>query len=203
MRNDALIQGFLGVLVIRRRALVCGGFLVLSGCAGLAAPGAGLPTLPPTASGAYLLGAGDRLVIRIYNQPQLSGGYNIDDSGMIDLPLLGLVRACGRSTAALAREIAHGLQAQRLILHPSVAVEIATYRPFYILGQVNTPGQYSFRPDMTMLTAVSIAGGFTDRAEQNYVGVTRDTGNGPAQYRAPLFARTAPGDVITVYERRF
>ncbi len=183
--------------------MFCGGFLVLSGCAGLAAPGSGLPALPPLAQAGYRLGPGDALVIRVYDQPQLSGAFNIDDSGMIDMPLLGLVRAARRSTAGLGTAIAQALQAGGFILHPSVAVEVATYRPFYILGQVNTPGQYAFRPDMTMLTAVSIAGGFTDRAEQNYVGVTRDFGGGPAQYRAPLFARTEPGDVINVFERRF
>ena len=104
---------------------------------------------------------------------------------------------------ALQAEIANGLERQNLILHPIVAVEVSTYRPFYILGEVNTPGQYPFRPDMTVLTAISIAGGFTYRAEQGYVGVTRDTGSNPVQYRAPLFALAQPGDVITVYERRF
>ena len=65
------------------------------------------------------------------------------------------------------------------------------------------PGQYPFRSDMTVLTAISIAGGFTDRAMQSYVGVTRDHSSLPAEYRAPLFALAQPGDVITVFERRF
>ncbi len=180
-----------------------GAAALLGGCAVLAAPGANLPALPPPPDGPYRLGAGDQLTLRIYDQPQLSGGFNIDDSGNIDMPLLGLVRAAGRSTDELAAAIALELQEKRLILNPSVAAEITQYRPFYILGEVNAPGQYPFRPDMTVLTAISIAGGFTDRAVQSYVGVTRDTGSGPAQYRAPLFARAEPGDVITVYERRF
>ncbi|HUW79733.1 MAG TPA: polysaccharide biosynthesis/export family protein [Acidocella sp.] len=190
-------------MIIRRRSVVFGGLVLLSGCATLAAPGAGLPPLPPPLNSDYRLGAGDQLTIRIYNQPQLSGSYSVDDSGMIDLPLLGLVRAAGQTADRLAASIASGLQAQKLILNPSVAVEVSTYRPFYILGEVNKPGQYPFRPDMTVLTAISIAGGFTYRAEQAYVGVTRDTGSNPAQYRAPLFALAQPGDVITVYERRF
>jgi len=188
---------------MKRRFILCGGICLLTGCANLAAPGASLPPLPPPPSGPYRLGTGDALTIRIYDQPQLSGTFNIDDSGMIDIPLLGLIRAAGRTTGELSADIATELQAQKLILNPSVAAEISTYRPFYILGEVNTPGQYPFRPDMTVLTAISIAGGFTDRAEQAYVGVTRDPGSGPAQYRAPLFARAEPGDVITVYERRF
>jgi polysaccharide biosynthesis/export protein len=148
-------------------------------------------------------GPEDQLNIRIYNQPQLSGSFTIDDSGMIDLPLLGPVQASGLTTSALESEITEGLQREKLILQPSVAVEVSTYRPFYILGEVNTPGQYAFRPNMTMLTAVSIAGGFTYRAVQAYAGVTRDTGARPVQYRAPLFALAQPGDVITIYERNF
>jgi polysaccharide export outer membrane protein len=188
---------------LRRRDIFGGLLVALSGCATLEAPGAGLPALPPPPGGPYQLGAGDTLSIRIYNQAQLSGTYQVDDSGMVDLPLLGLVKAAGRSTDGLSAAIAMGLEDGGLILHPSVAVEVSTYRPFYILGEVNTPGQYPFRPGMTVLTAVSIAGGFTYRAEQGYAGVTRVTGGTPAPYRATLFALAQPGDVITVYERRF
>lgn len=189
-------------LKLARRGLILGA-AGLAACARLAAPGSTLPPLPPQGPGPYRLGTGDTLALRIYGQAQLSGSYMVDDSGMIDLPLLGLVKASGLGTDALAQNIARGLQDAGLILHPSVAVEITTYRPFYILGEVNAPGQYPYRPDMTVLTAVSIAGGFTYRAEQAYAGVTRDMGPGPATYRAPLFARAEPGDVITIYERRF
>jgi polysaccharide export outer membrane protein len=189
--------------MLNRRNLAIGGLVLLSGCALLATPGARLPALPPPPSGAYRLGPGDQLTLRIYDQPQLSGSFSIDDSGMVDIPLLGLVRAAGRTSHGLEAEIATGLQRGGLILKPSVAVEVSVYRPFYILGEVNTPGQYPFRPDMTVLTAISIAGGFTYRAVQGYVGVTRDMGSGPAQYRAPIFALAQPGDVITVYERNF
>ncbi len=140
------------------------GLVGLSGCAMLAPPGAHLPDLPHQVSGPYQLGAGDVLIIRVYDQPQLSGQYDIDDSGNVDLPLIGPVRAAGFDTGAFAAAIARALQDNHLILKPSVAVEVASYRPFYILGEVSHPGQYSFRPDMTVLTAISIAGGFTDRA---------------------------------------
>jgi polysaccharide export outer membrane protein len=187
---------------ISRRFLLCGGF-ALGGCAVLRTPGANLPTLPAPPAGAYHLGAGDQVTLRIYDQPQLSGVFDISDSGMIDIPLLGLLPAAGLTTGALAASIAATLRAQKLILRPSVAAEISAYRPFYILGEVNTPGQYPFRPDMTVLTAISIAGGFTYRAVQAYVGVTRVIGQQAAQYRAPLFALAQPGDVITVFERTY
>jgi polysaccharide export outer membrane protein len=189
---------------VRRRDLVLGlAALGLSGCAGWQAPGYGLPELPEAPPGPYLLGPGDSLTLRVYDQPQLSGAFQIDDSGMIDLPLLGLVPAAGLTSAALVASIAADLRTKNLILSASVAVEIAKYRPFYILGEVNAPGQYPYRPGMTVLTAISIAGGFTYRAEQDYAGVTRDTGSLPAQYRASTFAIVQPGDVITVFERRF
>jgi polysaccharide export outer membrane protein len=184
----------------RRFILAC---LPLAACATIRAPGASLPPLPPIPPGPYQLGPGDELTIRIYGQPDLSGPYTLDDSGFIDIPLLGLIAAQNHSAATLAATITTALQAKNLILHPSVAVEISRYRPFYILGEVNNPGQYPFRPGMTDLTAISIAGGFTYRAEQDYVGVTRTIGSNPAQYRAPIFALAQPGDVITVFERYY
>jgi polysaccharide export outer membrane protein len=189
--------------VLKRRDLFCGVALSVSGCAAWQAPGYALPDLPAAPPGPYRLGPGDSLTLRTFNQPQLSGTFDVDDSGMIDLPLLGLVSAAGLTAPALAASIEAELRSKNLILAASVAVEIAKYRPFYILGEVTTPGQYPYRPGMTVLTAISIAGGFTYRAEQDYAGVTRDTGSEPAQYRASTFAIVQPGDVITVFERRF
>ncbi len=188
---------------MKRRDLLFGIALSVSGCAAWQAPGYDLPALPPAPPGPYRLGPGDSLTLRVYDQPQLSGSFDVDDSGMIELPLLGLVQATGLTSAGLASAIATALKTKNLILSASVAVEIARYRPFFILGEVTTPGQYPYRPGMTVLTAISIAGGFTYRAEQDYAGVTRDTGSGPAQYRASTFAIVQPGDVITVFERRF
>jgi polysaccharide export outer membrane protein len=142
-------------------------------------------------------------LVRIYDQPQLSGSFAVDDSGNIDVPLLGLVQAAGLTVAGLGGAIAGGLRAKNLILAPAVAVEVEKYRPFYILGEVNAPGLYPYRPGMTVLTAISIAGGFTYRAVEGYVGVTRVTGGLAVRYRADISAMAAPGDVINVYERRF
>jgi polysaccharide export outer membrane protein len=189
--------------VARRRCLAFAVVLALPSCGVLARPGGGLPPLPDAPAGAYRLGAGDTVLLRIYDQPQLSGEFAIDDSGNVDLPLLGLVPAAGKTTSGLADAIAAALRAKNLILAPSVAAEVSKYRPFYILGEVNAPGQYPYRPGMTVLTAISIAGGFTYRAVQDYVGVTRDTGSHAVQYRAAIYAMAAPGDVITVFERRF
>ncbi|HTQ71928.1 MAG TPA: polysaccharide biosynthesis/export family protein [Acidocella sp.] len=189
--------------MVLRRVLLGGLPALLTGCAAWQAPGYHLPPLPAASTGPYLLGPGDVLTLRVYDQDQISGTYHLDDSGFIDLPLLGLVRAGGASTGDLAARITAALQARQLILHPSVAVEVSAYRPFYILGEVNSPGQYPYRPGMTVLTAISIAGGFTYRAETDYVGLTRDLGSKAVQYRAQMSAMAKPGDVVTVFERRF
>jgi polysaccharide export outer membrane protein len=175
----------------------------IAGCAAIVAPGSTLPELPASLPGPYRLGPGDEVDIRIFDQSQLSGKYAVDDSGFIDMPLLGLVRAGSSTPDGLGDRITTALQTRQLILNPSVAVEVSHYRPFYILGEVNSPGQYPYRPGMTVLTAVSIAGGFTYRAVETYAGITRDTGNKAVQYRAPSSALAQPGDVITVFERRF
>jgi len=187
----------------RRGFLSVSATVLLAGCAFLQQPGAGLPALPASPGGAYRLGAGDTVTVRVYDQPQLSGDFSVDDSGYIDIPLLGLVGAAGLTTAQLTDAISARLRAKNLILAPSVTAEISRFRPFYILGEVNAPGQYPYRPGMTVLTAISIAGGFTYRAVQGYVGVTRDMGAKAVQYRADTFAMAAPGDVISVFERRF
>jgi len=186
---------------INRRTLLA--LLPLTGCAALRAPGTDLPPLPVPPTGPYALGPGDVLTLRVYDQPQLSGSYTVGDGGSIDVPLLGALPAAGKSTAALAADIAGALQSGGLILHPSVAVEVSTYRPFYSLGEVNSPGQYPYRPGMTVLSAISVAGGFTYRACTDYVGVTRVVAGQPGTYRAPSYALVQPGDVITVFERRF
>ena len=172
---------------------------LLSGCAAWS----GLPPLPPAPPGGYLLGTGDRLRVVVFGQKQLTATYLVDASGTIDLPLLGPVRAAGRTTATLRRAIAGALEAKGILRHPAVAVEVKAYRPFSILGEVNKPDQYAFEPGMTVLAAVSLAGGFTYRAVESDVGVIRVTGGRAREYRAPVSALIEPGDVIRVFERHF
>lgn len=187
-----------------RRALLRAALsgLGLAGLAGCAA-WSSLPPLPPPRPGPYRLGAGDRLRVVVFDQKQLTRTYTVDAAGNIDLPLLGQVRAAGLTIAALRREIAAGLVRRGLLRHPSVAIEVATYRPFSILGEVNKPDQYPFQPGMTVLAAVSLAGGFTYRAAESEVGIIRVTDGIARQYRAPVSALIAPGDVIRVFQRHF
>jgi polysaccharide export outer membrane protein len=103
-------------------------------------------------------------------------------------------------------ELQHKLIEQlntNVIKSPDVTIQIAAYRPFFILGEVKNPGSYPYVPDMTVLTAVAIAGGFTFRASEEEVSVTRNYAGAPREARAPRDARLMPGDVVYVSERHF
>ena len=118
------------------------------------------------------------------------------------MPLAGAVEARGLTTAELTSAIAGRLKAS-VVRDPSVAVEIETYRPFFVLGEVTFPGQYPYVPNMTVENAIAIAGGFTPRASKDQVTVTRKIQGVPTRYRAAAAHPIRPGDTITVGERWF
>ena len=118
------------------------------------------------------------------------------------MPLLGAVPVRGKSTDELEETIEAEL-AKGLLRDPSVSVQVERFRPFYILGEVKQPGQYPYVPGMTVLAAVAIAGGFTFRAEDDYVAITRQAGKDAAEGRAARQSIVLPGDTIFVFERWF
>jgi polysaccharide export outer membrane protein len=150
----------------------------------------------------YRLDAGDKLRVVVYGQDGLTNSYTIDAAGSITMPLIGQVAARGRSPAALAAEITAKLR-NGYIREPSVAVEIESYRPFFILGEVQAPGQYPYVPNMTVESAVAIAGGFSPRARRDLVTVTHTDANGTGRYVVPLGTALGPGDTVQIGERWF
>jgi polysaccharide export outer membrane protein len=164
------------------------------------------PVIPVVAQRepAYLLDTGDKLRVVVFGQEGLSNSYFVDAAGQITIPLIGAVTARGLTTQALARAVAAKLRAG-FIREPHVAIEVETYRPFFILGEVTQPGQYPYVPNMTVETAVAIAGGFTPRAYRYDVGIDRQTPGGTVRGRSsvPLLTRVQPGDTIVVKERWF
>lgn len=150
----------------------------------------------------YHLDAGDKLRVVVYGQEGLTNSYAIDAGGSITMPLIGAVPARGRTTAGLAGEIAARLR-NGYIREPSVAVEIESYRPFFILGEVAAPGQYPYVPNMTVESAVAIAGGFSPRAKRDVVTVTHTEGGGAMRAVVPLGTPVSPGDTVFVGERWF
>src|SRR5690242_9994985 len=164
---------------------------------------AAAPTSAPVRYDAgYRLDAGDKLRVVVYGQEGLTNTYTIDAAGSITMPLIGQVPARGRSPASLATEIAGRLR-NGYIREPSVAVEIESYRPFFILGEVQAPGQYPYVPNMTVESAVAIAGGFSPRARRDVVTLTHTDASGVARYVVPLGTAMGPGDTVQVSERWF
>jgi len=195
--------------------------LALAGCMGRTAPVAVAPASnldtiayagptpvaaayaePARYDAAYHLDAGDKLRVVVYGQEGLTNTYAIDAGGSITMPLIGSVPARGRTPAGLAAEIGARLR-RGFVREPSVAVEVEAYRPFFILGEVAAPGQYPYVPNMTVESAVAIAGGFSPRALRDRVTITHTDGAGTARYVAPTGTSISPGDTVLVGERWF
>jgi polysaccharide biosynthesis/export protein len=158
--------------------------------------------MPAAHDAAYKLDAGDKLRVVVYGQEGLTNTYAIDAGGSITMPLIGSVPARGRTPAGLAAEITAKLRSG-YIRDPSVAVEIESYRPFFILGEVAAPGQYPYVPNMSVESAVAIAGGFSPRARRDRVTLTHTDNSGPSRIEVPLGTPLSPGDTVLVGERWF
>ena len=158
--------------------------------------------VPPDTQGPYTLDSGDRLRVVIFGQDGLTNAYAVDAGGRIDMPLIGSVPARGHTPAGLAAEITAKLR-NGYIREPSVAVEIESYRPFFILGEVAAPGQYPYVPNMSVESAVAIAGGFSPRAKRDGVTLTHTDSSGSTRYVVPLGTAISPGDTVLVGERWF
>ena len=156
----------------------------------------------PFAPASYTLDSGDRLRIVVFGQDGLTNSYAVDAGGNIDMPLIGAVAARGLTTDQLAARIADKLR-DGYIREPHVAVEIEAYRPFFILGEVTQPGQYPYVANMTVETAVAIAGGFTPRASRKSVMLDRNYYGRQVRIAVPLTFPLRPGDTINVQERWF
>jgi polysaccharide biosynthesis/export protein len=165
--------------------------------AGSAPPGVPVITYPT-----YRLDSGDRLRIIVFGQDNLSRLYNVDTAGRIAFPLIGNVAARGLTTSQLASEI-EGKLRQNYIKDPKVSVEVDLYRPFFILGEVTKPGQYPYVNGMTVESGVAIAEGYTERAKQRMVRLTRKFGGVNSTVMVPTDYPIQPGDTIYVLERLF
>jgi polysaccharide export outer membrane protein len=171
--------------------------LPLFGCA---SPGSDLPPVPPAQNlSSYRLGPGDKLDIKVLGATELNGTYDVQDDGTIRMLMIGKIQAAGLTSEMLADNIAQMLRSGRYITKPFVSVSVTTYRPFYILGEVVKPGAYSYASGMRVLAAVADAQGYTYRANQNFVVITRNGKEG----RAGVLSSIQPDDIIRVPERYF
>lgn len=162
--------------------------------------GAGLPPLEPSATdeSTYHLGAGDKLHVVVAGADDLTADYIVGDNGAVSMPLIGDVKAGGLTRAQVEKEIAQKLS-QGYLKDPKVSVSVLSYRPFYIYGEVTKPGEYPYAAGMRVMSAVATAGGYTYRAQEGYVVVTRNGQDRRATPDMPI----RPDDVIRVPERYF
>lgn len=174
-----------------------------------AVPAQPLPVPIPVAQGGpyvpeppYTLDSGDRLRIVVFGQQNLSNTYMVDAGGKISIPLIGTIEARGRTPQRLAQAVAAALR-RGFMRDPSVTAEIVLYRPFFILGEVNNPGQYPYLAHMTVETAVAVAGGYSPRGYKGDVSVSRAVKGVTSRFEAPVTFQIQPGDTIHVEERWF
>lgn len=150
----------------------------------------------------YQLNSGDRLRIIVFGQDSLSGNYALDGSGRISIPLIPSVEAKGLTTQQLEARLIEVLSV-RLLRDPSVSVEVLEFRPFFILGEVTSPGQYPYVNGMSVMTAVAIAGGFTYRASTGRAEIVRVENGAKVKRKLPIEGTVLPGDTIFISERFF
>lgn len=180
-------------------AIIVVAALFAAGCSGYRpAP----PAFHEAINKPYVLDAGDRLRITVFDQEMLTNTYAVDQSGYIAFPLVGAVPARGYTAQQLEGEIAKRLRGGYL-RDPDVSIEIDRYRPIFIMGEVGAAGQYSYVPGMTVQKAIAAAGGYTSRAYQENVDITRAINNEVMTGRVSISDPVLPGDTIYVRERLF
>jgi len=187
-----------------------GGFLLLfaastaiaGGVAAQSSPNQASPVAATDTSQDYQLGVSDKIRVTVYNEPNLTGEYPISPSGNISLPLIGEIAANGRTVAAVRQEVQERF-ADGYLRDPKVTIDIVTFRPFYILGEITHPGELPYSDGMTVLNAVATAQGFTYRANKKYVFIKH---KGEAAENRVLLTpdlRVLPGDTVRIGERYF
>jgi polysaccharide export outer membrane protein len=170
--------------------------------AGCSSAGSNLPPLPQGTSGSsdtgYRLAPNDKLKITVFGAEDMSGDFAVNDAGNVAMPLIGDIKAAGLTPPQLARAIERRLK-DGYMKDPKVSVQANAYRPIYIFGEVTKPGEYPYSSNMSVLNAVALGGGYSYRANQNYVVVSR----GGHEYKADVTARLQPDDIVRVPERFF
>lgn len=188
------------------RGLVMAGILagvLLGGCAmtpGLPAEQA--PMKPGNPTEGYLLEPGNRVRLIVFNEAGLSGDFTIDQAGNVSLPLIGNVPASGITAKQLSKRIEDHLRKDAYLQDPKAAVEVQTFRPFYVLGEVRQPGEFPYTNGLTVLSAVARAGGYDYRAWEGDVVLVRTIDGDQHEYRASERTPILPGDIVRVLQRR-
>jgi polysaccharide export outer membrane protein len=184
------------------------GVLVLAGCGSALQTITANTTAPAATTAAlsvndlYRLGPGDKLRIIVFGENELSGEFFVDDSGAIDLPLIGDVPATGVTVGEFEDRVVARFK-EGYLRDPKVSIEVLNYRPFFIIGEVRNGGEYPYKSGLTIQDAVAMAGGFSYRANQKTVYIRRAGENDEQVYDATQRVPISPGDNIRIPERFF
>jgi polysaccharide biosynthesis/export protein VpsN len=154
------------------------------------------------AADAYRLASGDTVRVVVFGHPDLSGEFQLDDTGRVAMPLIPPIAAAGMTASELEVQITNALQPDYLV-NPHVTVDVLSARPFFILGEVNKPGSYPHAAGLTVVNAVALAGGYTYRAARRKLTIIRAADPDQTKVHAEEATPVAPGDVIEVPERHF
>jgi protein involved in polysaccharide export with SLBB domain len=149
----------------------------------------------------YILGAGDKIEIKVFGQPSLDVTSLLGNSGDINYPFLGKVKLVGLTVAQVEQTISEGLQPDYLV-NPNVYAQVVEYRPFYIHGEVKKPGGYPYQPAMTVNQAIALAGGLTERASVDKIFIFKEQTK-QQQQKGSLNSQIAAGDTIKIEQRLF
>jgi len=160
------------------------------------------PTAPTASIQDYKLGAGDKIRVTVFGEDDLGGEFAIDGSGYLRLPLIGQVKAVGLSAQNLESQVMTLLK-DGFLKEPRVNIEVTAYRPFYILGEVSRPGQYPYVNGMTVLNAIALAGGYTERARTGDIDIVRNGQGKPERVTVDQTVKVFPDDILTVRQRYF
>jgi protein involved in polysaccharide export with SLBB domain len=152
----------------------------------------------PSEESFYRLGPGDKVRVTVFNETDLSGDFAVDGQGYVRLPLVGQVQAAGLTSFTLEERIGSAFVGGGFLLTPRVSVEIVTYRPFYIVGEVAKPGEYAYVNAMSVPNAIALAGGYTDRAVTSTIWVRHQNESKEREVHADETTRILPGDVVRV-----
>jgi polysaccharide biosynthesis/export protein VpsN len=151
----------------------------------------------------YKLGSGDVITIRVLGEDDLKREkVKLSDAVTISFPVLGEIKAGGMTIGALEEHITKGLKG-RYLLDPQVTVSIDEYRNFFVNGEVEKPGGYPFSPGLTVRKAISIAGGFKERAAREKLSIIRDDDRTQTPRKVDLNAPVMPGDILTIEQSFF
>lgn len=150
----------------------------------------------------YRLDSGDHVKIQVYGEPELSVETLLSDAGTVIYPFLGELMFAGKTIGQVEQQITTGLKGDYLV-DPRVTVMVLEYRQFYVRGEVKNPGGFPYQPGLTVQKAITLAGGFTERASRSKIFVTSDTGGNDPLVKANYDMPISPGDVIVVEESFF